>query len=1093
MSARHPCVFTSCLLLSALTVLAAESSAVKTYEATLEIPTYEHSARELEPPLFGNSSVRGLYPFTTYRMPFKPGGPKPRKYRSIHLENEYLKLTYLPELGGRIFSVYDKVRGREMFYRNDVIKPVGYNPRNSWHQSGIELTGPYDAHMLTLYGEPFWSNKVISNADGSMTLMLGELDPVYHMRVDLSATLYPGIAAVKMSVFCYNTRDGRMPQMFWLSAALPGTEKTQFIYPMTRTIGHTTSEIADWPVHNGVDYSWDRNNRNMLGVFGIDIYDNFQGAYHHDHDYGVFRYADRRVVQGMKMWTFGYGPNAKSYEMGYTDTAGPYVEVQSGRHVWDGHYEWVYPHKTESWSEWWVPVSGIGGLTTLSRDVALNLKADAGAPARLALTATRPLPGARIMVKADAGVILDATADLAPGKPYVKDLGLPASGATGLVVTVTEAGGGEILRYARPDTNPGRKEYTPFTRSLEKPQKTPEQMTVEELVLAARFKLKELNSAAGLDLLNKALERDSGFSRAHLEYGIYHFNHYRYREAVKHLEQVIERDPYADEAYYYLSISQLRLGETAKAERNLYYIWPGSAHYSNREYNLARIALGKSDLDEAVAHLRKAIEVDGRHLSARALLAAVSREREDRAGAVEQIEAIERMDPGNRIAQAERWLLTGDERAGAELVRLMGGQSQEAIGTSSFYRDAGRWTAAAKILKLVETNNADRWGTPPEFYYILAYCLHQSGSRLEASHYLVKARSAAGNVDRFPYRENSKPALEWAIAQDPRDALALYLQGTLDYYLGRSGEGIRSWENAVRAKSDDFRSRRALGLAYAEQGRPVETAAVQLEKAVALNPDHVATLNDLSALYAKAGRFDEQLAVLQRALKRSPGDDNLAEGVLTANLIKGHYDAAEQLVASHRFTPRHRSYGLRDKYRLLRYGLGGAAFRQGRYPEAIKQFEAALEPPVSLGVDDFASQTSPQKEYYLGRTLDAQGDKDAACRAYERAITGIGYLSGDSGNWNGENFHMVLALDRLGRAAEASKLAEQFENYARTQLDSRRPARRVESRYVLGLSAEYKGHSHEARKMFEEAVALQPDFLPARMHLRGDLINSSSK
>ena len=302
-------------LIPALLLLAAPALAgpVKTYEGTLTIPTYEHTGRETEPPLFANSTVTGLYPFTTYIMPFKAGGPKPRTYRAIFVENEYLKLTYLPELGGRFFSLYDKLRGREVFYRNDVIKPAPYNPRQSWPQSGIELTGPHDLHMLTLYGEPFWSNRIVRREDGSISLVLGELDPVYQMKVNLTATLHPGIAAMEITVFCYNTRDGRMPQMFWMNAALPAIPKTRFLYPMTRTVGHTTAEIADWPLYNGIDYSWDRNNKHMLGVFGIDIYDNFQGAYQFDHDYGVFRYADRRIVQGMKMWTFGYGEGAKSH------------------------------------------------------------------------------------------------------------------------------------------------------------------------------------------------------------------------------------------------------------------------------------------------------------------------------------------------------------------------------------------------------------------------------------------------------------------------------------------------------------------------------------------------------------------------------------------------------------------------------------------------------------------------------------------------------------------------------------------------------------------------------------------------------------
>ncbi len=297
-------------------------AAVRAYKGTLTIPTYEHSGRETQPPLFANSTVKGMYPFTTYLMPFKPG-PKPKDYPAIFIENEYLKLTYIPEFGDRIFSVYDKLRRREMFYRNDVIKPAPYNPRNSWPQSGLELTGPHDLHTLTLHGEPFWANKIVKQKDGSISLVLGELDPVYGMKVDLSATLHPGVAALEISVFCYNGRDGRKPQMFWINAAINATPKTRFIYPMSRTVGHTTADIADWPLYNRIDYSWDRNNKNMLGVFGIDIYDNFQGAYQFDRDYGIFRYADRRIVQGMKLWTFGYGEASKSYEEGLYRQCGP--------------------------------------------------------------------------------------------------------------------------------------------------------------------------------------------------------------------------------------------------------------------------------------------------------------------------------------------------------------------------------------------------------------------------------------------------------------------------------------------------------------------------------------------------------------------------------------------------------------------------------------------------------------------------------------------------------------------------------------------------------------------------------------------------
>lgn len=281
-----PCLLTVVLTLCAPASRAAAASgaaskadAIQISEGVLTIPTYQSPGRDMNPPLFGNSNLIGLYPFTTYQMPYKPGGPVPEKYPAIFVENKYLKLTYIPELGGRFFALYDKLHHRQVFYHNDVIKPADYTRRYDFPLTGIELTGPYDAHSRTLHGEPYWSHTIIHHKDGSVSVMLAQTDPIYHMNVTFTATLYPGVAAMETSVFCYNPNDGQKPQMFWTSASMHSTPKTRFLYPMTRTVGHTTGQVASWPMYNGIDYSWDRNNHNMLGVFGIDTFDNYGGAY----------------------------------------------------------------------------------------------------------------------------------------------------------------------------------------------------------------------------------------------------------------------------------------------------------------------------------------------------------------------------------------------------------------------------------------------------------------------------------------------------------------------------------------------------------------------------------------------------------------------------------------------------------------------------------------------------------------------------------------------------------------------------------------------------------------------------------------------
>jgi tetratricopeptide (TPR) repeat protein len=1069
---------------------------VSVSEGTLDIPTYEHTGRELEPLLFESSTVKGLYPFPSYLAQFQDDSPKVKTYRTILVENEYLKLTYIPELGGRFFSLYDKVRKKEVFYRNDVIKPTMFNPRFDWPQSGIELTGPYDTHTLTLHGEPFWSNTVVRHPDGSVSLVLGELDPVYHTKVNLSATLYPGIAAMQISVFCYNRNDGQIPQMFWTNASFPSTEKTRFIYPMTRTVGHTTGEVSDWPLYNNIDYSWDRNNKHMLGVFGIDAYDNFAGSYQFDNDYGVFRYADRRLVQGMKMWTFGYGPGAELVQQGYTDHAGPYVEVQSGRHVWDGHYEWVAPDKVENWSEWWIPVGGIGGLTTMTRDVALNLTTQPD-PARnnsvveLALSPTRVLRGAKLVVTARYGELLNTYIDLVPGTPVSKTIdGIKtnADGLTGLTVRVMDSSGREVMNYLRPDENPGRKQYSPFAKALDNPQKSPEQMGVEELVQAAEFKLKEMNPGAMQNLVDRALKLDPGYSLAHLLLGVNHYNSGRYKEAAEELSKATERDPYLDEGWYYLAISQLALGDTAGAERNLYYIEPESAYFGEREYQLGKLAFLADKSNDAVEHFDRAIIANGYDLNARALYALTLRSQGRKEEAKQQLAELLRIDPTDRLVYAERFFLNGDEDAKRELIRLMGEQSQEAIDVASFYGGVHRWSEAAEVMRMVERDNHDPWGTSPLYYYTLAYYLKGSGDGSSATEYLKKAQAAREIVDRFPYRRESEAPLVEAVMADPRDDIARFNLGCLLYFLRRQDEAIAQWQSAIAIDPRNFSARRALGLAYADQGKTDE-AARQLEKAVNLRPDDVRALNDLSSTYARSGKFDDQIALLNKAIRRTPNDDDFVMALMNAYLIKGRYQDADAIVNTHKFAPLHRSTVLRDEYRYLRYGMGAVAFNKDDYSQALSLFQSALKPPVSLGIDDFQFQSTPRAYYYIARAFEALGRKEEAAAAYRQSMSGVDLLSGDRDSWNSENFFAVLSLEKLGQADKANTLIPHFEDFAKTEMDDIDPAYRGKARYLLALIEKRAGHSEQARKYMNDSLQALPDSLQPRYELRGDAID----
>ncbi len=1071
---------------------------IKISEGDITIPTYQSVGRYLQPALFSDSTLAGLYPFTTYNQAFKKGSPLPEKYHAVFVENKYLKLTYIPELGGRFFSLYDKLHHREVFYRNDVIKPAHYNARDNFPLSGIELTGPYDAHALGLHGEPYWSHTVIRHKDGSVSLMLGEKDPIYHMNVTFTATLYPDVAAMKTSVFCYNGNDGQKPQMFWTSASLHSTPRTRFIYPMSETVGHTTGVVSPWPMYNGVDLSWDRNNKDMLGVFGIDTYDNFGGVYKFDQDYGLFRYADRRVVQGMKLWTFGYSNLATVLEHAYTDHAGPYIEVQSGRMVWDGYYEYVDPHKIESWHEWWIPVAGIGGLTTLSSDVALHLEVQPdplgkSSSVHVALSPVRPIRDAKLVVKANSGTLLNTAIDMVPGTPIQKTIAgihSDSTGLPGMEVLITAPDGKVLMDYHRPDSNPGGKQYSPFAKSLGDAPIPLGKMTAEQAVMAAQLNQKEMNIPAATEFAKLALKRDPGYSPAHQLLGMLQFDQGNFEQAAAEFQKAVDRNPYDSQSWYYLAICQLNLNQQKQAERNLYYIWPGSSYYGPREYQLGRLAFLRHDDLDAIQHLEGANNSNGEDLNPHLLLAVTYRDQGKKEAALQQLAKVSSVDPMDRVALAERFFLTGDSAAEDQLRNFMGEQSEDAIQVSIFYSSLARWKEAAAVLKMVEPpHNKDPWGTSPVYYYTLAYALKQSGDLNGATENRKKAQAAAGIVERFPYRRETVAPLEDAVKDNPNDTVARFNLACLLYYRDQKTKAIEQWQAINQINPSEFSTRRALGLAYAAEAQP-DQAIPQLRRAVELRPGNMDTLDDLANVYARAGKLDEQLALLQNAYAHDPKNDTLAEGLLNACLIQGKFQAAQDIIDHHTFSPTHRTYTVRDEYRELEYGMGAKAFNSRNYEEALQHFQAALKPPVNLGVDNFELQSVPRADYYIGRTLEALGRKQEATRAYERSISGVEKLTGGgSESWSPDNFFMVLSLERLGRHQQAADLVKQFQTVAASRLQSGKPSYSARAHYLQGLIDRYEGNAEQARKSMMEAAESQPDYIGPQYELRGDAID----
>jgi hypothetical protein len=377
------------------------------------------------------------YNMTYYRLDrgqYDPSRIEERTYTLIVLENDYLKLTILPELGGRIYQVVFKPTGNNMFYQNPVIKPSPWGPPEmGWWLAvgGLEWGLPVEEHGYE-WGTP-WQYAISDLADGAR-VSVWDTDANDRIRAMISITLLDDQALFHVAPSIENPTDHPIDYKFWLNAMLaPGpantpSENLRFIMPGDQATVHSTgdSRLPDawegmsWPIYNGVDWSRLGNWREWFGFFQRpQAAGDFQAVYDGGYDEGMVRAYNSGVVQGVKFFGFGWGDDAIPPDL-YTDGDSAYVEMHGGVAPTFAETHRLEPGRRITWSEQWYPAAGLGGLTWANAHVALYLESRPD-EAQVHVTASSPRPNVRVLLlrRSDNTILFEETlAQTLPGQPY---------------------------------------------------------------------------------------------------------------------------------------------------------------------------------------------------------------------------------------------------------------------------------------------------------------------------------------------------------------------------------------------------------------------------------------------------------------------------------------------------------------------------------------------------------------------------------------------------------------------------------------------------------------------------------------------------
>lgn len=402
------------------------------YETTITIPTYNYEAAFI--PTAPDDPV---YPYPRMDLGLV-GPPAPRTYRAIVLENGFVAVTILPELGGRIYQWRDKATGRQLLYNNPVVKPTHWGHRGWWLAAGgIEWSFPVDEHGLNEWRP--WQVSTGSTAYG-LSVTVSNVDDHTGMEVGATISLDTGHAYVTIQPFARNNTSEAHPYQLWLNAMLTlgsnaVSNQTQFIIPANEVVIHSTADGGvpgsgspmSWPFYGGRDMSWYANWTGYLGFFATAVSHGFTGVYDYAADQGMVRAYNPGWPAGTKF----FGPATLS-PANWTDDNSNYIELWSGATGSFWSYATLNPGDSFSWTEHWYPVHGLGGFNYANRAAALRLN-DNGGNAEIGVAVSGGLTG-RIILWADGQQAANWPVTIYPGQTFRATWTRPSTltGALGL-------------------------------------------------------------------------------------------------------------------------------------------------------------------------------------------------------------------------------------------------------------------------------------------------------------------------------------------------------------------------------------------------------------------------------------------------------------------------------------------------------------------------------------------------------------------------------------------------------------------------------------------------------------------------------------
>ena len=1092
---------------------------VHVWQEKIRIPTYEAGEPEKNPVFIEKRVYQGssgaVYPYPVIE---KISDTKTQKtYTAVYLENSFIKIMILPELGGRIQMAYDKTKQRHFVYYNHVIKPALVGLTGPWISGGIEFNWPQHHRPTTFSPVDF---TIQENSDGSATIWCSELERMFRTKALAGFTLHPDKSYIEIKVKVYNKTPFPQTFLWWANPAVKVNDHYQSVFPpdVNAVFDHGKRDVSEFPIAKGTYYKFDYSPGTDISRYhtipvptsymAIKSKYNFVGGYENDTKAGLLHVANHHVSPGKKQWTWGNGEFGRAWDRNLTDHDGPYIELMCGVYT-DNQpdFTWLMPEEEKDFVQYFMPYRELGVVKNATKDAMINVESTKDALVIKAYT-TGLYPGCKVHVSQDGKTLLDESYDASPATSFEGRIPFKSDQQwSGLKVVVSDRDQNVLVDW----------QWESYENSeIPEPAKAalqPEEIKDNEQLFLTGHHLEQYRHATynPIDYYTEALRRDPKDVRCNNAMGLWLLRKAKFNQAERYFQTAVDTlldrnpNPYDGEPLFNLGLS-LKYQEKYSQAYDAIYKSTWNAPWQNSGYfHIAQLDCIDQNYQEALLHINKSLSRNTEDHKALHLKIAILRKLGDLDNAQLVIQEALEKDPFNFGVYFERYLIDNREESIEELHKIIRKNIHNYIEYALDYAAAGMYQDAISLLKSGIDQVSQQY---PMAWYYLGWFYFKNNETDKATNSFIKAEYA--NPDYcFPNQVESVAALQTAINTLESTPKAHYYLGNFWYASKQYDLAIDVWETSIEMDDLFPTVHRNLSLALFNKSKDTEKAIFHLEKAFKLDPSDSRILMELDQLYKRINRdllfrltFLE--ANLELVIER---DDLYLERVSIYNLL-GKPAKSYKLLQNRKFHPWEGGEGkVTGQYVNSLIEMAKTHLLQKQFEESILFLEKAKIYPENLGEGKLIGAQENDIDYWLGVTYMACNKIELAKKHWEKAAHGIKEPNA-AVYYNDQQpdkiFYQGFALLQLGRVEQANKRFEKLIAYGKKHINDQiridyfavslpdlliweadlNLRNRIHCQYMMALGYIGLQQLEEAKKILLEISRTDQSHLGAQIHLR---------